>query len=66
MSDVIVVVEDDESIRAMLRYYFTSVGYAVRDYDSGEALLSAEAGREAPTLYLLDVMLPGMDGVALR
>ncbi len=65
MSDVIVVVEDDESIRAMLRYYFTSVGYAVRDYDSGEALLSAEAGREAPTLYLLDVMLPGMDGVEL-
>lgn len=65
MSDVIVVVEDDESIRAMLRYYFTSVGYAVRDYDSGEALLAAEAGREAPTLYLLDVMLPGMDGVEL-
>ena len=65
MSDVIVVVEDDESIRAMLRYYFTSVGYAVRDYDSGEALLSAEAGRDAPTLYLLDVMLPGMDGVEL-
>jgi len=65
MPDLIVVVEDDESIRAMLRYYFTSVGYAVRDYDSGEALLAAEDGREPPALYLLDVMLPGMDGVEL-
>ena len=30
MSKAIAVVEDDESIREMLRYYFQSVGYAVR------------------------------------
>ena len=41
MSKAIAVVEDDESIREMLRYYFQSVGYAVRAYESGEALFAA-------------------------
>ncbi len=65
LADSIVIVEDDEGIRAMLRYYFVSVGYAVRDYDSGEALFAAEAGSLPPTLYILDIMLPGMDGVEI-
>ena len=42
MSKAIAVVEDDESIREMLRYYFQSVGYAVRAYESGEALFAGE------------------------
>ena len=33
MADAIVVVEDDESIREMLRYYFQTVGYEARGYD---------------------------------
>ena len=44
MSKAIAVVEDDESIREMLRYYFQSVGYAVRAYESGEALFAGEEG----------------------
>ena len=65
MSKTIVVVEDDESIREMLRYYFTSVGYLLRPYESGEALLEGEAGQSRPALYILDIMLPGMDGLEL-
>ena len=65
MSKTIVVVEDDESIREMLRYYFTSVGYQVRPYESGEALLEGEPGQSRPALYILDIMLPGMDGLEL-
>ncbi len=65
MSDVIVIVEDDESIRTMLRYYFQSVGYLVRDYGSGEEMFSAEEAEAPPALYLLDIMLPGADGVAV-
>lgn len=45
MSKAIAVVEDDESIREMLRYYFQSVGYAVRAYESGEALFAGEEDR---------------------
>ena len=65
MPKAIVVVEDDESIREMLRYYFQSVGYAVRPYESGEALFQEEEGESLPALYILDIMLPGMDGLEI-
>ena len=65
MSKAIAVVEDDESIREMLRYYFQSVGYAVRAYESGEALFAGEEGLGLPALYILDIMLPGMDGLEI-
>ncbi len=57
----IVLVEDDDSIRAMLEYYLKSVGYEVRAYESGERLFAQE--RECASLYILDIMLPGMDGL---
>ena len=65
MPKAIVVVEDDERIREMLRYYFQSVGYAVRSYESGEALFQEEEGESLPALYILDIMLPGMDGLEI-
>ena len=65
MPKAIVVVEDDESIREMLRYYFQSVGYAVRSYESGEALFQEEEGESLTALYILDIMLPGMDGLEI-
>ena len=65
MPKAIVVVEEDESIREMLRYYFQSVGYAVRSYESGEALFQEEEGESLPALYILDIMLPGMDGLEI-
>lgn len=65
MSNAIVVVEDDESIREMLRYYFQSVGYSVRAYESGEAMFQAEPAGALPALYILDIMLPGMDGLEI-
>ena len=65
MARAIAVVEDDESIREMLRYYFQSVGYAVRAYESGEALFAGEEGKSLPALYILDIMLPGMDGLEI-
>lgn len=65
MAQVILVVEDDESIREMLRYCFTSVGYAVRAYADAEHMLISEAKLPCPTLCVLDIMLPGMDGLEL-
>ena len=65
MPKAIVVVEDDESIREMLRYYFQSVGYAVRSYESGEALFQEEEGESLPALYIRDIMRPGMDGLEI-
>ncbi|BFK86454.1 response regulator transcription factor [Pseudoflavonifractor gallinarum] len=64
-TNTIVVVEDDSSIREMLRYYFQSTGNEVRTYESGEEFFAAEQGRPAPSIYLLDIMLPGMDGLEI-
>lgn len=65
MSRAIVVVEDDGSIREMLRYYFQSVGYTVRPYESGEAMFQGEEDQRPPVLFILDIMLPGMDGLEI-
>ena len=65
MPKFIVIVEDDESIREMLRYYFQSVGYEVHAYESGEALFEAEDWSVCPALCILDIMLPGMDGLEI-
>ena len=64
-TNTIVIVEDDSSIREMLRYYFQSTGNEVRTYESGEEFFAAEQGRPAPSIYLLDIMLPGMDGLEI-
>ena len=64
MADPIVLVEDDESIRTMLTYYLNSVGYEVHGFESGEAFFQQGAGLR-PVLYILDIMLPGMDGLEI-
>ena len=62
MMETIVIIEDDESIREMLRYYFRSVGYEVACFESGEEYFE-QMGAGKPSLYILDIMLPGMDGL---
>ena len=64
MADSIVLIEDDESIRTMLAYYLHSVGYQVSGYESGEAYFDGEPA-QPPVLYILDIMLPGMDGLEI-
>ncbi len=64
MAETIVIIEDDESIREMLRYYFHSVGYEVACFESGEEYF--EKGKDyKPSLFILDIMLPGMDGLEI-
>ena len=64
MPDLITIIEDDESIREMLRYYFHSVGYGVEDFESGEDYFQAVHDVQ-PDLYIRDIMLPGMDGLEI-
>ena len=58
----IAVVEDDASIRTMLEYYFKSLGHEVSAFESGEDFFAASPKMD---LALLDVMLPGMDGIQI-
>ena len=62
MPDRLLVVEDDDSLRATLARRFADEGYAVETAATGpDALAAVEA--ETPDLVVLDVMLPGLDGV---
>lgn len=63
MPHTIVLIEDDPSIQEMLRYYFKSVGYEAAIYSSGEEYFAAPP--DHPSIFLLDIMLPGMDGLEI-
>ncbi len=63
-SETILVIEDDPSILLGLRLNLTKQGYRVRTADDGHAGL-AELARQRPDLLLLDLMLPGIDGLEI-
>jgi DNA-binding response OmpR family regulator len=57
----VLIVEDDEGIREMLKYNLTSAGFSVQEArDGATGLRTARTAR--PDLILLDLMLPGMSG----
>jgi DNA-binding response OmpR family regulator len=58
----VLVVDDEPHIRTILRGYLEAEGFAVAEAADGEAALAALRG-ESPDLVLLDVMLPGIDGL---
>ncbi len=58
----VLVVDDVEDNRAIVRARLESQGFAVETADDGEAALAAVAAR-APDLILLDVMMPKLDGI---
>jgi two-component system phosphate regulon response regulator OmpR len=60
----LLVVDDDPSVRELLTEYLGGHRYEVRTADSGEAM-RAEIERALPDLILLDVRLPGEDGLTL-
>jgi two-component system cell cycle response regulator DivK len=61
MSRRILVVEDREDNRRILRDLLTSSGYDVIYAENGEEALIG-AGRERPNLILMDIQLPLLDG----
>ena len=60
----LLVVDDDPTVRAMLVEYLSGHRFEVQAVDSGSAM-RAEIERNLPDLILLDVRLPGEDGITL-
>jgi len=57
----ILVVEDEEDILELISFNLKKEGYQVKGVTSGEEALQ-EARRKIPSLIILDLMLPGVDG----
>ena len=64
MGHSIYLADDEKSIRELLHSFLASDGYTVRSFENGDALL--EAFRQEPAeLVILDIMMPGTDGLAV-
>lgn len=57
-------VEDDASIREIEVYTLRSTGFSARGLETGDEFFAA-LEQETPELVILDIMLPGEDGVAV-
>jgi len=59
----VLVVDDDDAIRTFLTHLLTSRGYAVDSVDSGAQAIARVAGGLAPAVAIVDIMMPGVDGI---
>lgn len=61
---MIYIVEDDSSIRELVVYTLQSTGFEVVGFENGTDFLTA-IKVNVPELILLDIMLPGQDGISI-
>jgi two-component system phosphate regulon response regulator PhoB len=60
----ILIIEDEEDIRELVRYNLEREGFSVSEAESGEDGLKS-VSQKKPDLVLLDLMLPGKDGLQI-
>lgn len=61
---LIYVVEDDVNIREIEQYALKNSGFEVKEFDNGKDFFQA-LDIQSPSLILLDIMLPGEDGLEI-
>jgi DNA-binding response OmpR family regulator len=64
VSQTVFVLEDDADISRLLQYQLERAGFSVRLYPAMQSILQ-DAEKSRPALFLLDVMVPGGDGMDL-
>src|SRR5579863_4490430 len=60
----IFVVEDDPDISRLVRHHLEGAGFVVKVFATGNTVVM-ESERQRPTLFILDIMVPGRDGLEL-
>jgi DNA-binding response OmpR family regulator len=64
MKPNIFLVEDDPDISRLVCHHLESGGFGVRVFPTGNTVIS-ESEKNSPTLFILDIMVPGKDGLEL-
>lgn len=64
VKQTIFAVEDDSDIARLVRHHLEASGYGVKTFATTAGVI-AEAEKQAPALFLLDIMVPGGDGLEL-
>lgn len=59
---MIAIVEDEPNIRGLLSFNLQSAGYTTAEFENGESALAGILA-SPPQLVLLDLMMPGVDGI---
>ena len=62
---MIYIVEDDSSIRELVAYTLKMAGFETDTFSNGEEFFIALSNSNQPELILLDIMLPGEDGITI-
>lgn len=61
---IILIVEDEESLRFAQAKFLRKRGFTVREAATGPAGVDAALEEPVPAVIVMDIMLPGVDGVA--
>ena len=64
LSQTIFLLEDDADISRLVQYHLQGAGFQVKPYMTMGTIV-ADAEREPPAVFLLDIMVPGGDGLDL-
>jgi RNA polymerase sigma factor (sigma-70 family) len=64
-SDRVIVIDDDPGVLSALAFLFTSAGLAVQTFASARAFFDQSID-EGPFCLVLDLQLPGMDGLSVQ
>jgi len=59
----VAIVDDDSAFANYLRTFLSLRGYETRSYSRGDELIASVKQGDAPDIVLLDVMMPGMNGI---